>query len=99
MLYSLNQEKSEFTATNLVPNESDESQSNEGQPNESQSKIFKLPTEEIVEFKGERYKIRHEYQDSGDDLIEVMKKYLLKKLEKLDNNTFLCNNDEVNIFD
>jgi hypothetical protein len=85
MLHSLNQGKSEFTDTNL---ESDE----------RQSKIFKLPTEEIVEFKGERYKIRHEYQDSGDDLIEVMKKYLLKKLEKLDNDTFLCNNNEVNIF-
>jgi hypothetical protein len=78
MLHSLNQGKSEFAATNLVPNES-----NEGQPNESQSKIFKLPTEEIVEFKGKRYKIHHEYQDSGENLIEVLKKHLLKNSKNL----------------
>ncbi|MDR2074050.1 MAG: hypothetical protein LBP36_01625 [Oscillospiraceae bacterium] len=51
------------------------------------TKILELPTEEIVEFKGERYRIRHKYQDSGDDLVEVLKKQLLKKLEELDEDT------------
>jgi hypothetical protein len=46
---------------------------------------FKLPTKEIVEYKGERYIIKRTYQESGDDLKEVLKKRLLKNIENIDN--------------
>ena len=59
---------------------------------------FELLTEEVIEYKGMRYKIRHKYQSSGEDLIDILKKQLLKTLSAIRNSEDVRYNKDVNIF-
>ena len=59
---------------------------------------FNLPGRETVCYKGIRYVVKHTYQNSGDNLMSVLKKQLLKSLEALDITKVKCYNEDVNIF-
>lgn len=60
--------------------------------------ILKLPQNEKFDYKGMRYIIRHTYKNSGENLINVLKKQLLKTLVSVENTPSLCYNEKVNIF-
>lgn len=62
------------------------------------SNEVKLPSGQAVCYKGTRYIVKHTYQNSGEDLMSVLKKQLLKNLETLDITGIRCYNKDVNIF-
>ena len=59
---------------------------------------FELENEEITCYKGIRYIVKHTYQNSGENLMNVLKKQLLKTLESLDITESEWYNEDVNIF-